>query len=206
MARAECAYCENQNIKDHFGPQWTEGTTYDALLDDLILTASRLIDNELHWPDCHFAAGDLADQTRYFDSEAGLELWIPRAISITSLGVDQDADGVYEEAWVQGTDYEVWPYDLASFDKIIVKEGTTRSFPTGQRRVQIVGKFGGYTTPPQKIKQACIITASRWFKRGLQQFQDTGAIIELGELVYTKSLDPDVVEILRIEGRRLGIG
>jgi|GEM_PF-3060189 len=205
-ARVECNYCEPADIKAHMEVQWTSGGKVDVLLDDLIASASRLIDNELHWPDCHFAAGDLTDQTRYFDTQAGSEMWIPRCISITTFKIDTNGDGTYDQTWTQGTHFVVWPYDQTYFDKIIVKEGASRSFPTGQRRLEIVGKFGGYSVPPQKIKEACVITVARWLKRAQQMYQDTGAIVELGQLTYTKALDPDVQEILRVTARRIVIG
>jgi len=188
------------------GAQWTSGATLDGLLDQLIQSASRLIDREVGWPDCHFAAVDLADQTRYFDSVGGMAMWIPRCISITSLNFYNSVTGAYDITWTQGIDYVVWPYDGDSFDSIIVMEGASVVFPVGQRRVQIIGQFGGYSTPPQVIKQACIITVARWLKRAQQMYQDTGAIVELGQLTYTKALDPDVQEMLRVTARRVAIG
>jgi len=206
MARPECGYCDKEDIKDALATQWTSGATQDTLLEDLIFKASRLIDEELHWPVCFFAIDDRAETVQYYDTDAGLELWINRCTSIKKLEVDQDGDQVYEETWVEATDFVLWPYNEGWFDKVIVLEGTARSFPTGQRRVKIEGNWGGFDTPPHIIQQACLITAVRWFKRGLQMFQDTGAIVELGQLTYTKALDPDVAEIIRIFGRRVGIG
>ena len=58
------------------------------------------------------------------------------------------------------------------------------------------------TSPPDEIKQATIIQAMRWFKRGQQAFSDTGAVLELGQLRYTQKLDPDVALIL--ESPRFG--
>ena len=206
MPRQECGYVDKDDVKADFGEQWTSGVKYDVLLEGLILAASRLIDRELYWEDCHFAAADLADQTYRFDTEAGTEMWIPRCISITTFTIDTNGDGTPDTVWIQGTDFVVWPYNKPSFDKIIVMEGASRSFPTGQRRLEIVGKFGGFTAPPQEIKRACIITVARSFKRGMQAYQDTGALPELGELTYTMALDPDVKEILRVTPRRVVIG
>ena len=204
--RLPCLYCVTADVKGRMGVQWTSGAALDAVLNELINSASRLIEDELYWPYCYFAAADLADQTRYFDTEAGTEMWIPRCISISSFWLDTTGNGVVDTQWVQGTDFVVWPYDKTWFTKIIVKEGASRSFPTGQRRLQIIGKFGGYPVPPQVIKEACIITVARWAKRAQQMYQDTGAIVELGQLIYTKALDPDVQEILRVTERRVVIG
>jgi len=70
----------------------------------------------------------------------------------------------------------------------------------------VTGKWGGVVTPPALIEKACKITVIRRFKRAMQGFQDTGAIEELGQLRYTKALDPDVKEILRRTARRVAFG
>lgn len=208
----DCIYCSAADVKARFGTQWMAGTDYDALLTELTESASRQIDDELYWGFCHFAAQDLRPGiTRYFDTEGGMEMWIPRCTKITTLRLDYDGDGVYETTWVENTDFIVWPYAKGSpwgdsFDKIIVKESAGVSLPTGQQRMEIKGEWGGAARPPQIIKEACAITAARWFKRGMQAYQDTGALPEMGELVYTKALDPDVQEILKKMARRVGVG
>jgi hypothetical protein len=50
--------------------------------------------------------------------------------------------------------------------------------------------------PAEIIRMAATAQATRWFKRGQQAFQDTGAIAELGQLTYTQKLDPDIVTML----------
>ena len=54
--RDECDYCEVDDVKMAFGEQWTSGVKYDTLLESLIEEASRLIDREQGWRDCHYAA------------------------------------------------------------------------------------------------------------------------------------------------------
>jgi len=70
----------------------------------------------------------------------------------------------------------------------------------------VTGKWGAHTAPPAVVKKAAVITTARWFKRGMQGYQDTGAIVEVGQLRYTKALDPDVKEILSVLPRRINIG
>ena len=64
------------------------------------------------------------------------------------------------------------------------------------KSVRITAKWGYSTTPPQEIRQATIIQVTRWFKRAQQAYQDTGAILELGQLRYVRELDPDVSLII----------
>ncbi len=56
--------------------------------------------------------------------------------------------------------------------------------------------------PPELVKQATIAQALRWFKRGQQAFTDTGGIVELGTLLYTKKLDPEIETMLLDSGLR----
>ena len=176
-------------------------------MDTLIFTASRLIDREMGWLNCHYAITDIAATLRFYDTLSGLEMQINRCLDDAAFAVrvDENADGTYT-AWVRNTDYITWPYDEGWITKVIVKDDASKVFPAGQRLLEVTARWGAFSTPPHEIQQACMITASRWFKRGLQQFQDTGAIVELGQLVYTKALDPDVIEILRVSARRIHLG
>jgi len=278
--REECYYCTVADVKLHFGAQWTSGVTYDTLVGDLIEEASRLIDRELGWRDCHCAARDATPTVRYYETESGYEKEIERCldgayyaantitftvlgstitdtanglavfltgdviiisgsvsndgiygiatggvagtivvvgalvgevagatVSITTLRVevDETASGTYV-TWVKGTDFIVWPYSEDWFTRLVVKATAAKVFPTGQQLLRVTGRWGGYRTPPATIKLAAAITASRWFKRGMQGFQDTGAVVEVGQLTYTKALDPDVKEMLRVTPVRVGYG
>lgn len=280
MARNECDYCEVQDIKDYSGEQWTSAGKYDGLLEGLIASASRLIDRELGWRDCHCAAEDATATVRYYDTVASYEMGIDRCLdgayysantltftvigstitdtanglagfltgdviiisgsvsndglhkvatggvagTIVTVGalvaegagatvsltvlrveVDENASGTYV-TWVKGTDFIVGPSSEDYFTRLIVKTGASKVFPTGQQLLRVTGRWGGYRTPSPEIRMAAIITTVRWFKRGMQGFQDTGAVVELGQLRYTKALDPDVKEILRVTARRAPYG
>jgi len=281
MPRPECGYCEVDDVKNRPGEQWTSGVKWDTLLEDFILSASRLIDRELGWRDCHCAASDQLASARYYDCVGGSEMWIDRCLDTASytgtltfvaltkqitaasgldvfqtgetivvvgsalndgtytiatgrvagvivvvealvnegptagvtitapasllVAVDEKANGVYV-AWTANTDYIIWPYDEGWLAKLIIKTGATKVFPVGQRLLRVTAKWGAHIRPPQIIKEACAITVFRWLKRAQQMYQDTGAIVELGQLTYTKALDPDVQEILRVTARRVAIG
>jgi hypothetical protein len=204
--RESCCYCTIGDIKQDFGEQWTSGVKYDALLGDLIEEASRLIDEEQGWGHCHYAAGDQVASIRYFDTVTGYEMEVDHCLqAAAAIAVDETETGVYV-AWVLGTDYLLWPYNEEYFSRIIVKTGASKVFTAGQQLLRVTGQWGGVTTPPAMVKKAAIITAARWFKRGMQGYQDTGAIIEVGQLTYTKALDPDVKEMLRVLPGRIPWG
>ena len=206
MARADCDYCEVADIKSHLGAQWTSGVTYDALVGNLIPEASRLIDRETHWEDCHYAAGDPVAVARLFDTVSGSEMEVDRCLqAAAAIAVDETASGLYV-VWVLNTDYLLWPYNEAYFTRVVIKTGATKVFLDGQQLLQVTGKWGGVTIPPDVIKLACIITVARWFKRGMQSFEDTGAVVEVGQLRYTKALDPIVKEMLNVSFRKAHYG
>lgn len=207
MARNECDYCEVDDIKTDMGEQWTSGVKYDRTLEWAIAHASRLIDAELGWRDCHYSAADLAIVTWYYDTESGDEMQIDRFLDDVgfAVAVDETATGAYV-VWVRNTDYIIWPDHEGYINRVLIKTGASKVFPTGQRLLEIKGRPGAHSTPPDVIRRACMITVIRWFKRAMQGYQDTGAIVELAQLRYTKALDPDVVEILSVTPRRANWG
>ncbi len=280
MARNECDYCEVDDIKLALGDQWTSGAKHDRSLEHAIEEASRLIDLELGWGDCHCAARDSTPTARYFDSLSGLEAEIDRcldgayyaanSITFTLLGstitdtanglavfltgdvilisgsvsndgtyiittggvagtivvaealvgepagavvsittfrveVDETETGVYV-TWIKGTDFIVWPYNNDWLARLVIKTGATKIFSEGQQTLRITARWGGYRIPPAVIRKAAIIMVAKAFKRGMQLYQDTGAIEELGQLKYVLAIDPEVEEILKIVPRRVNFG
>jgi hypothetical protein len=182
-------------------PDVTLGATYQAILTTLATRASRMIDSFLvREPGAFYVT---ADTTRYFDGTGDDLVGIDEiAAAPTSVSVAETGDTTYT-AWA-ATDYICWPYNALLMGypyvrlDVDVYNGTKYVWSRYKRAVKVVGKFGFSTTVPEEIAQACIIQASRWFKRGQQAWQDTGAVAELGQLRYVKELDPDVKALLNI--------
>jgi len=209
MARDECCYCEVDDVKLDLGEQWTSGAKYDRALEHAIEEASRLIDDEKGWEICHFAASDLAAVTRLYRGVegTGTEITVDRFLNDAAVVVEVDeSDSGTFTTWTQGTDYILWPYNEAYFTRILVKDDSGKLIPSGQQIVRVTGRLGAYSTPPATIKKCCIITVARWFKRAMQGYQDTGAVEEVGQLTYTKALDPDVKQMLSRIPTRIRIG
>lgn len=180
-------------------PDVSWGTAYDALLAELVQRASRAIDRftQRH-PGAYYVT---ADETRYFDGSGTRELWIDElAAAPTEVAVDEAGDGTYT-VWAP-TDYIPWPYNAPALGQPYLRldvdqlNGTKSIWYRFPRSVRVTGKFGYSTAPPDDVKQATIIQAVRWFKRGQQAFQDVGAITELGQLRYLQALDPDVKALI----------
>lgn len=192
-------YCTSVEIKQAMpGASW-DGT-YDGILDSVATRASRAIDMHLKRKPGAFYVN--ADVTLYFDGSGNRYQWIDElAAAPTSVQVAETGVLTTLTTWAS-TDYMLWPYNALDFgtpymrldvDRLNGTKSVWYGYPKG---VKIVGKFGFSTTVPGEIKEATIIQAARWFKRGQQAFADTGAVEGLGQLKYVQRLDPDVAAIL----------
>jgi hypothetical protein len=191
-------YATYRDIEDHM-PDVGWDASYEPVLTKLAERASRLIDDFLKREPGAFYVS--TDTTRYFTGSGDAELWIGElAAAPTSLAVAETGTTTYT-TWA-ATDYILWPYNALleglPYQRLDVDEvnGTKEYWVRYPKAVKIVGKFGFATAIPEEIKEACVIQAVRWFKRSQQAFQDTAAIIELGQLRYTQRIDPDIQTIL----------
>jgi hypothetical protein len=188
-------------------PDENWGSGYDATLARLATAASRAIDRFTKREPGFWYVN--SDTTRYFDGCGGRELWVgylaaaPTSVSVAETGdVDSSAGtgGTYT-AW-SATDYLLWPYNATAegrpYQRLDIDQlnGTKYGWYKFPKGIKIVGKFGWATAVPDEIGQIALIQAVRWFKRGQQSFQDTGAIVELGQMTYTQQLDPDIAVML----------
>ena len=96
---------------------------------------------------------------------------------------------------------------------IIGANGDYPVFPSGQFRtrggfrpasdsvrgvasVKTTAKWGHSIIVPANVKEAAIVQASRWFKRGQSAWADATVNSNFGILLYRKSLDPDLQAML----------
>lgn len=198
-------YVTRDEIKQGL-PDSSWGSDYDAGLDVLAARASRAIDMHLKRKPGAFYVN--ADVTLYFDGSGNSQLWIEElAAAPTSVQVAETGVLTTLTSWAS-TDYVLWPYNALDYGTpylrldVDLMSGTKSLWYGYRKAVKIVGKFGFSTTVPGEIKEAAIIQAVRWFKRGQQAFADVGAVEALGQLKYVQRLDPDVAGIL--EGAKFG--
>lgn len=169
----------------------------DALLSDAIAEASRLIDRHCGLPDGAFGP---RRQVRYFDAAQRDVLALPPLVELVSLSTDSDGDGVYETSWAAG-DYYLYPRNAALDGDPYRELRVNRTLggytlPSGQSAVQIDGVWGRAEVPAL-IRRACILQASRWFKRNEAVFGVLASMNEAGVSQRTLGrLDPDVAAIL----------
>lgn len=190
-------YCTLDEIKARLDISTTD-TDDDALLEVIVQAVSRQVDamtGRRFW-----ATTD--DETRYYTPESDDILFTGDLLSITTLKTDDDGDRTYENTWTTD-DYDLMPDNAAldgrPYTMIEVTPLGDYDFPLGERKgVQIVGKFGYCATGshPDVVREACLIQASRIWKRKDAPFGIVGSP-ELGQLQTINRLDPDVVELLR---------
>ncbi len=188
-------YCTADEVKEAMsGSGWDASD--DALLTTLAARASRAIDRYTkREPGAYYVN---ADTTRYFTADGEVDLQIGEMAAVpTTVSFAEDGDLTSLTALV-ATDYFMEPYNALveglpyNFIRLDTLNGDWHYWPGFQKSVVIVGKFGYAAAVPDDVKQGTIVQCARWFKRGQQGFQDTGAIVELGQLKYVRMIDPDV--------------
>lgn len=168
----------------------------DTLLEMATESASRLIDG--YAARIFYNAGTA---TRYYVAQDDFVVEVDDLANGTvTITTAQDADGVFDTTW--GTDdYQLEPLN-GVLDGIAWPYTTIRAIGDylwpisgGEALIKVQGTFGWPSTPIA-IKQACIIQASRIYKRldsplGVAGFGDLGAIR------VTRDLDPDVAQLVQ---------
>lgn len=172
---------------------------YRETLAALVTRASRMIDVLTGREPGAYAVETAT--IRYFDGSGCREQWLDEmAAAPTAVAVDETG-GLSYTAWAS-TDYAVWPYNALATGKplkrldIDLMNGDKAVWYKFPRSVKVTAKWGYSTTPPGEVYQATLIQSMRWFKRAQQAFQDTGAIVDLGQLRYVQALDPDIATIV----------
>ena len=162
---------------------------------------------------------------RYFWQGTATRTYIPESIyrqsvddlvSVTTLKVDRDGDGVFEETWTLGTDFalevapgrynaaakgEAWPYTAFV---IIGPKYIPVVWPWSHLdRIQVTGVFG-WPAVPAAVKQAALIAAADLFRLkdapfGVAGFGEFGAV--------RIQANPRVMSLLKryINGQRVGV-
>jgi hypothetical protein len=139
-------------------------------------------------------------------------------VSVSALNVDMDGDGIFEQPWTQGVDYQLavgeWDFNTLAtgearpytWARVINSVGGGRFFPfiwpfAPLNRIQVIGVFG-WPSVPLAIKQATLQVASEIFKLKDAPFGLMGSS-EFGVVRLPKQ-NPYVMKLLQpyINGRR----
>lgn len=167
----------------------------DSLLEMAVESASRAIDG--HAMRYFYSSGTA---TRIYAADDWETVWIDDlAGTAITLQTDPDDDNTWSVTW-KTTDYQLEPLNGTS-DGLQIPYTRIRAvgdyaFPlkSGQALVRVTGVFG-WSSVPSAITQACVIQASRIFKR-LDSPLGVAGFGELGAIQVTRDLDPDVAQLV----------
>jgi hypothetical protein len=197
-------YTDLATVKARLGIADTDD---DATLESIVTAVSRSIDDfcrrrfyaatetRYYTAPCQSRPSDAAEVTvagGYVDVDDLL------SISANGLATDDAADRTYGTVWAT-TDYELAPYNAAldgkPYTRVCATPNGARAFPSGARGVKITGSFGYSATTPDVVREACLLQASRIFRRKDAPFGVTGSA-EMGVATLIARLDPDVMLLL----------
>ena len=189
-------------------------TSYaDADVDVALAAASRAVDDvtsRRFWPDAD------ATQVRYFDIVRDDIVEIEDLITLTSVAVDANADGVYETTWTSPTDFTLEPVNAPAdgrpYERLRfmhqwygVATGWAgigdwpwwrRQWPTiGRNAVKITGQFGWESVPSQVVTATSIIASRLLLRSREAPFGVVGGGLD-AQAVRIASTDPDLTLLL----------
>ena len=168
----------------------------DSLLEMATESASRLIDG--YAARLFYNAGTA---TRYYVAQDDFVVEVDDLANGTvTITTAQDADGVFDTTWATD-DYQLEPLN-GVLDGIAWPYTTIRAvgdylwpISGGEALIKVQGTFGWPSTPIA-IKQACIIQASRIYKR-LDSPLGVAGFGDLGVMRVSSQLDPDVAQLVQ---------
>lgn len=172
------------------------------LLDDVVTSVSRMIDQHCQrhfWQATAIARRFETTSTYRLDLGAFNDL-----VSVTSIKLDRDGDGVFEET-VSASDYVLGPGNTLAYPEAhpyrVIDMLNSQYWPipggtagTGRTALTEITGTWGWSAVPAAVKAACRMQVARIFKRqesplGVAGFGEFG-------VVRLSQLDPDVVSML----------
>lgn len=172
------------------------------LLDDVVTSVSRMIDQH-----CQRHFWQATATARRFETTSTYRLDLGAfndLVSVTSIKLDRDGDGVFEET-VSASDYVLGPGNTLAYPEAhpyrVIDMLNSQYWPipggtagTGRTALTEITGTWGWSAVPAAVKAACRMQVARIFKRqesplGVAGFGEFG-------VVRLSQLDPDVVSML----------
>ena len=170
-------------------------TIDDALLENSINSASRMIDQYCN----RYFYSSSAGEVRYYKANDGFVCWIDDAQSISEIKTASTDPLIFDTTWEAG-DYQVLPANRWANGAYYPITGITATdnylFPVwaDMALVKVTGQFG-WSSVPEPIKFACIIQASRLFKR-LESPLGVAGVSDIGIMRVGANIDGDVAQLI----------
>lgn len=155
-------YVSAAELKDAVG---ISDANDDPDIDRALAAASESIDD--YCKRRFFRQGtDAVPVARYYTATSSGRLVVDDLVSVTSLKVDTNGDGTHNETWA-AADFHLEPYNAEADNRPYTKieAAGARRFHGQRRGVAVTGVFG-WPAIPAVVQEACLLQASRWFKRG----------------------------------------
>jgi hypothetical protein len=172
-------------------------TYADLAIQIAVNTASRSVDG---YTGARFYT---TSEVRYFTPgwHGQDAVFVTDIVSITTLEVDTDDDGTYDETWVQDTDFFLDPpnaiADGLPFTELVLNRRIRSRFPTSRNCLKVTGSFGWAATPWQ-VTQAAVLLANRFLTR--TRSAPLGILVSAANDVVAQArlgrIDPDVAFLL----------
>lgn len=200
---AHTQYVDKDDLKAYLG---LSGTAQDTNIDNAINGASRQIDK---FCDRRFWQDDTV-QVKYYNPTNDFYLTVDDISTTTGLIVQLDTtdDGTYDTTLTLDTDYILKPinpqihkisnttyYYPQNELQIIATRSSERFDPLIIKNVKITAKFG-WSKVPEAISQACLIQATRLFKRKDTPFNVMGNE-QTGTIQLFNKFDVDARELIK---------
>jgi hypothetical protein len=165
----------------------------DAVIAQVLDAVSRGIDN---YCGRYFYRSD-AGTVRYYTAQRTRTLLLDDYVTLTAVATDSSHDRTYATTW-SVTDYDLMPANAAAdgipYDHLTTTPQGSYAFPVGlSKGIKLTGTWG-WPAVPDPVHEACLIQASRVFKRKDAPFGISGTP-ELG-MMRIGRLDPDVLWML----------
>ena len=204
-------YTTLNDFKAYLFPSANYGSAEDAQMEGAIEAASRIIDN---FTNRRFFL-DASVSERVYYSDTPIRCTVDDFSTITGLiiKVDTGDNGTFDQTWA-ATEYILEPLNstvggVTSQPYNVTIATIPKLFPvTGRRpRIQVTAKWG-WAAIPHSIEQACLIQASRLYRRA-QTPEGFAAGEGFGAIRVSTLIDPDVKMLIspfRLRGQGLVIG
>lgn len=172
------------------------GRYADPTFQRALRAASRAIDNTCErrfWRDSD------ANQVRYYTAASTGLVLVDDVETVTSVQVDRDGDGTFEETLTANTHFVAEPLNASAdsrpFTRLEANPAGGVVFPTGVRAVKVTGRFG-WPAVPSEIIQATAIMANRLQWREREAPSGFAGVGVDGTVARVSRVDPDVLQLI----------
>ena len=177
-------YATLADFKQYAIPEGTADVADDSVIDAIIESVSRVIDNQT----CRHFYKDATDSVQYFTASESFELEIPDLVSVTTLQTDDGGLRTYGWTWA-AKDFDLWPYNAAAegipYRRIDVSPASNYVFPANTAKgVKVTGKFG-WPAVPTSIKLACLIASKSIYRSRFGENETAAATVTASGVVIT---------------------